>query len=138
METLIKSFLDALSDGFSSVGNDAFGLISASIIKNKREVGVSMSFEERVSFLSEKLERIGRNREKLAKIIIRDGWVDEEDHTEEELKKFAENLNIVRIEFDAEEKNVTLVVSDPCNIMESKLSIVMYEDNSIETEGWTF
>lgn len=97
-----------------------------------------MSFEERVSFLSEKLERIGRNKEKLAKIIIRDSWVDEEDHTEEELKKFAENLNIVRIEFDAEEKTVTLVVSDPCNIMESKLSIVMYEDNSIETEGWTF
>ena len=97
-----------------------------------------MSFEERVSFLSEKLERIGRNREKLAKIIIRDGWVDEADHTEEELKKFAENLHIVRIEFDAEEKNVTLVVSDPCNIMESKLGIVMYEDNSIETEGWTF
>lgn len=97
-----------------------------------------MSFEERVSFLSEKLERIGRNREKLAKIIIRDGWVDEADHTEEELKKFAENLNIVRIEFDAEEKTVTLVVSDSCNIMESKLSIVMYEDNSIETEGWTF
>ena len=31
MEPLIKSFLDALSDGFSSVGNDAFGLISASL-----------------------------------------------------------------------------------------------------------
>ncbi|MDD7429771.1 MAG: hypothetical protein SOU50_05920 [Oscillospiraceae bacterium] len=97
-----------------------------------------MSFEEHVSFLSEKLERIGRNKEKPAKMIIRDGWVDEEDHTEEELKKFAENLNIVRIEFDSEEKTVTPVVSDPCNIMESKLGIVMYEDNSIETEGRTF
>lgn len=41
-----------------------------------------MSFEERVSFLSEKPERIGRNREKPAKMIIRDGWVDEADHTE--------------------------------------------------------
>ena len=99
---------------------------------------MSMSFEERVRFLSEKLERIGRNREKLAQIIIRDGWLNEEDHTEEELKKFAEELNIVRIDFDAEEKTITLVVSDSNGFMEENLSIVMYEDNSIETEGWVF
>ncbi|MGN0692426.1 MAG: hypothetical protein ACI4K7_08780 [Oscillospiraceae bacterium] len=96
-----------------------------------------MSFEERVRFLSEKLERIGRNREKLAKIIIRDGWVNEADHTEEELKKFAEELNIVRIDFDAEEKTITLVVSEP-KYMQGDLSIAVYEDNSIETEGWVF
>ena len=30
-EPLIKSFLDAFSDGFSCVGNDSFALISASL-----------------------------------------------------------------------------------------------------------
>ena len=93
-------------------------------------------YEETAALIQEKLARIARNKEKLAQIIIREGWVNEEDYTPEQLQQFAESLYIVRLSYDDEDKCINLVLHDALNYLQCDLAISMLEDHSVEIEGW--
>ena len=60
-------------------------------------MAVNERFSVYMQDMKDKLDRIGRNKEKLAKIIIREGWINEADYSEEQLNKFTEVIFISNI-----------------------------------------
>ena len=90
--------------------------------------------------MKDKLDRISRNKEKLAKIIIREGWINEADYSEEQLNKFAEVIFISNVSFEVTENGVcgTFAVSDDQGYLDGSLAFSMGEDNSIDILGWSF
>ncbi|MBQ8568753.1 MAG: hypothetical protein IJ446_06020 [Oscillospiraceae bacterium] len=99
---------------------------------------MSDTYSNNISQIRDKIDRIGRNKEKIGKIIIREGWVNEEEHSEEQLNEFIQSMYIKRISFEAEKDGFTalFVLSDGMGYLGKGLAISMLADNSVEIEGW--
>lgn len=99
---------------------------------------MSQAFENTIAEMQDKLARISRNKEKIARILIREGWINEADYTKEQLDAFAASLCIVNVDFDTDADGVSCLfsVTDEMDMLGGTLNISMLPDNSIETEGW--
>lgn len=99
---------------------------------------MSDNYEKIIAEMQNKLTRIGRNKEKIARVIIREGYINEADYTQEQLDAFAKSLCIKNLGFDLEEDGVNcfFTVADETGLIGSDLGISMLPDNSIEIEGW--
>lgn len=99
---------------------------------------MSDTYEKTIAEMQDKLARIGRNKEKIARIIIREGLINEADYTKEQLDAFAKSLCITNLSFDidADGVNGLFTVTDETELLGGELNITMLPDNSIELEGW--
>lgn len=98
---------------------------------------MSQTFENTIAEMKDKLDRISRNKEKIALILIREGWINEADYTKEQLDAFAESLCIVEMAFntDADGVSCDFTVTDEKDMLGGMVSISMLPDNSIELKG---
>ena len=103
-------------------------------------MAVNERFSVYMQDMKDKLDRIGRNKEKLAKIIIREGWINEADYSEEQLNKFTEVIFISNVIFETTPNGICgrFVVSDDQGYLDGDLAFSMAEDNSIDILGWSF
>ena len=99
---------------------------------------MSDTYEKIIAEMQDKLARIGRNKEKIARVIIREGFIKEADYTKEQLDNFAKSLCITNLSFEVEEDGVNglFTIVDETELLDGELSISMLSDNSIEIEGW--
>lgn len=101
---------------------------------------MSDNYEKIIDEIQNKLARIGRNKEKIARVIIREGFINEADYTKEQLDAFANSLCIKNLCFNVEEDGVNglFTVADETGLLDGDLNISMLSDNSIEIEGWSY
>lgn len=96
------------------------------------------NYEKVIAEMQDKIARIGRNKEKIARVIIREGFINKEDYTKEQLDAFSDSLRIKRMSFEVEEDGVNglFTVDDETGLLGGDLDISILPDNSIEIEGW--
>lgn len=95
------------------------------------------TFSTDVNSIIEKIERIKRNQIKLAEIIIREGWINEADYTQQQLDDFKNSLVISSISFEYADNGFTCLLSvSEERFLDNNLNISILSDNSIEIEGW--
>lgn len=96
------------------------------------------NYEKVIAEMQDKIARIGRNKEKIARVIIREGFINEADYTQEQLDAFSNSLCIKQMCFDVEEDGVNglFTVVDETGVLDGDLNISILSDNSIEIEGW--
>lgn len=99
---------------------------------------MNSNYENIIAEMQDKIARIGRNKEKIARVIIREGFINEADHTQEQLDAFSNSLCIKKLCFDVEEDGVSglFTIADETGMLDGDLNISMLSDNSIEIEGW--
>ena len=99
---------------------------------------MSDNYEKIIAEMQDKLARIGRNKEKIAHVIIREGFINEADYSQEQLDAFANSICIKNLCFDVEEDGVNglFTVADETGLLDGNLNISILSDNSIEIEGW--
>lgn len=99
---------------------------------------MSDHYEKTIAEIQDKIARIGKNKDKIAHIIIRDGFINEADYTQEQLDAFSNTLCIKKICFEEEEDGVNglFTVADETGLLGGNLNISMLPDNSIEIEGF--
>ncbi|MBP3266729.1 MAG: hypothetical protein J6M17_13365 [Ruminococcus sp.] len=87
-----------------------------------------------LSAISETLDRIDRNREKIAGIILRE----KVRHPHPEIKSFAESLSIdcAYVEPEDGEIYVRFIVSDAGCCLSDRLELEYSAENGVEVIGW--
>lgn len=92
---------------------------------------------EVLSQISDKIDRIKRNREKIVKIMKRDGWYGKGGRKISD-KKFAEEFIIQEIQVYIEDIGITIrfLVRHEREQVRERLAIELEPDNSIFIAGW--
>ncbi len=91
---------------------------------------------DNIANIADALEKVNRNREKIAEVILRDRK--NPAKLKPELKKFAEGISLtdVFVDLDEGEVYIRFVVADQSGYLKDKLEMEFGESIGVEIIGW--
>lgn len=92
--------------------------------------------------IADKLERINRNKDKIAAVIMREGWYEKGSFPMLDEKKFSDSLSIADAFVDMEEDDgmnaavIRFIVTSSEGYLKGRLAVEIETDNGMEIVGW--
>lgn len=95
-----------------------------------------------LSEIADKLERINRNKSKIAAVIMREGWHEKGRFPMLDEKRFSDSLSIADAFVDMEEDDgmnaavIRFIVTSSEGYLKGRLAVEIETDNGMEIVGW--
>lgn len=105
-------------------------------------VGSESEIMDGIGEIADKLDRINRNKDKIAAVIMREGWYEKGRFPMLDEKKFAESLTIDDAFVDMEEDDgmnaavIRFIVVSSEGYLKGRLALEIETDNGLEIVGW--
>lgn len=92
--------------------------------------------------IADKLERINRNKNKIAAVIMREGWYEKGRFPMLDEKRFSDSLSIADAFVDMEDDDgmnaavIRFIVTSSEGYLKGRLAVEIETDNGMEIVGW--